>query len=137
VWFLKKLIQVLRTVLLCGVCYGLGHLTVMWLWPVLGPMTDAWNPKFPVILSSVTAGFLLFVITHMERGQLDPFGYSFLGLYALVCLMFGLSTLPKSQYNTGTAAMEMAFVYMCAWKMFVKYMKSWLQSVARSVGYGF
>jgi hypothetical protein len=120
---MKSVVEVAKTAFLCAVCYGLGFVVVQVTWPTLsGLSVVASMPSWlPATIASGTAALLLFVITHMERGQLDPMGYNFLMLYGIVCLGFGLSTLHPSQYNCGTAAMEMAFVFMCAWKAYTKY----------------
>lgn len=115
--------EIWRTFRLCAVCLALGAATVWFLWPPLRGLTivQALPSEAPPVVAFITASLLLFVITHMERGHMDPRGYCFLMVYGLSCLAFGLSTIPASQNNYGTAVMEMAFVYMLLWKAFQKW----------------
>lgn len=127
--FEESIMEMLRTLRLVGISYVLGLLVVWLTWPVLSPLTAQWPVWLPALVSGVLSFLMLVVITHMERGQLDPQGYTFKILYLGVCLGFGLSTLPPSQYNTGMASMEMAFVMMLTWKIFRQVCKPKAQSV--------
>lgn len=120
--------QILHTILLCAVCYALAFVFVTSSWPYLSPLTANWPIWLPAALSTSTGFFLFYVITHMERGQLNPQGYMFMFLYGLACLVFGLTALHPTQYNTGMATLQVAFVIMLSWKAGQKY---WTAALVR------
>lgn len=113
--------EALRTTWHCIVFYALSFGIVQLLWPVLSKLTESWPKALPGIISGTAAFLLFWTITHMQRGQMNPLNYPYMILYGVVCLLFGLSTVPPSQYNTGSAALQMAFVLMLGWQIFQKH----------------
>ena len=105
---------------MCGISALIASAIVFPLWPLvsshLSCIPEWLPPKFAMF-----AGITVFVvITHMQRGQLDPMRAPFKLLYAGACLLFAASTIPPSQYNAGTAVTEVAFVIMLGWKIIRK-----------------
>lgn len=115
--------EIVKTLGICALCYGLGWLTVQALWPLIGGLSFVQNlPAWlPGAVASCASLAVLFLITHMERGCIHPESDSFLFLYGAVCLSFSFSTALPGQFNVGTATVNMAFVYVVMWKLFQKH----------------
>lgn len=113
---LTRLHPIAATVLLCLAYYAAGWSTVQLLWPLLSALPFMQNvaPWIPALIANATAFLVLFTITHMQRGHIDPQRRNFLWIYMGICLAYSLSTLHPSQYNEGAASLQMAFVYMAA-----------------------
>ncbi len=114
---MNRFVEVLKTVTMCGISALIASAVVFPLWP-LASSYMTFIPEWMAPVFAMFGGVSVFVvITHMQRGQLDPMRAPFKILYACACLMFAASTIPRSQYNTGTAVTEIAFVIMLVWKI--------------------
>ncbi len=111
--------EIVKTLGVCALCYGLAWLTVQAIWPFISafPFVQGMPTWLPTAVATIASLAVLFLITHMERGCIHPESYRFLFLYGAVCLGFSLSTALPGQFNVGTATVNMAFVYVVAWKL--------------------
>lgn len=106
--------EILLTFVQCLFFYALGLATVKVFWPILRRYSSNLLPQYnwPGLLASILAFLLLFVITHMQEGRIDPLGLPFLLLYLFISLGFALSTVHPKQYNVGAASVNMALTYV-------------------------
>jgi membrane protein implicated in regulation of membrane protease activity len=107
----------LKTIAFCGVFCVIGSAIVFPLWPHLSALCAGLRINF-VAFALAAAFFMLVVVTHMKRGQIDSQGVPFSILYGIACMFFCGSTLLPTQYNAGTAVIEMAFCLMLGWDIY-------------------
>lgn len=107
----------LKTTAFCGVFCLIAAAIVFPLWPYLSALCV--GLKINVVAFALAAAFfMLVVVTHMKRGKIDSQGVNFSVLYGMACMFFCASTLLPTQYNAGTAVIEMAFCLMLGWDIY-------------------
>ncbi len=107
----------LGTLLYCAVFYGAAWCTVQVAWPILAKYAEQFPPQLAQSVASWTSIALMVVLIHMQRGGLNPAKAPYLLLFGGTCLTFGLSTAHPSQFNAGTASLQLAFLYQCLWAL--------------------